>query len=123
MRRLDLELIATDGKKKVKLADETKYLMGGIEGPWWRNYSWWVVPSGLTLLLTPWFILSILVAILILGFYTGNLDLTAHHRSLSSAEKSVEPKEDETVYRSTIVLLEGETDDEETYRSTIHLPQ
>ena len=32
---------------------ETDWLLGPIEGKWWRKYSWWVIPLGFLLLVWP----------------------------------------------------------------------
>jgi hypothetical protein len=53
-RPLECDLTIKDGNKKVNVGQETRHLMGTIEGPWWFRYSWWVIPLGLILLIGPW---------------------------------------------------------------------
>lgn len=55
-RPLNTELRIGPADNRVTVGDETRYLMGSAEGPWWFKFSWWVIPLGLILVFGPWFL-------------------------------------------------------------------
>lgn len=55
-RPIETELRVGNGPRRMAIGTETRYIMGSTEGPWWFNFSWWVIPLGLILIFGPWFL-------------------------------------------------------------------
>jgi len=55
--RVPTELRVGPPGRRITVGEETRHLMGSIEGPWWFKYSWWVIPLGLILIVGPWFLI------------------------------------------------------------------
>ena len=55
--RVPCEIRIGEGRNARTIANESRYLLGPVEGSWWVRYSWWVIPMGLLLIFLPWLFL------------------------------------------------------------------